>query len=180
MTRHIALPRTKMCTLWGLRPLPHSGIRLLRLSPSPAVRCVSHVTCGLPSTQLGVLFVFALILPPQRIPLGLEIQPVLSVLERSLAIRASHLCSHTIGICQSRNHREDEQEETEHLSFRCISESSECWRNQYSPYQLTFTITSSNEERNRDNEECQRTFLPSPTVIRIKSLSFFLFTVLRK
>ena len=123
MSRLIALPRTKMCTLWGLRPLPHSGVRLLRLSPSPAVRCVSRVTCGLLSTQLGVLFAFALILPPQPIPLGLEIHPVL---ERSLAIRASYLCSHTIGICQSQNHSKDEGEETEHLSFRCISENSEC------------------------------------------------------
>ena len=147
MTRHIALSRTKMCTLWGLRPLPQSGVRLLRLSPSPTVRCVSRVTCGLPSTQLGVLFAFALILPPQRIPLGLETQPVLSVLERSLAIRASYLCSHTSRICQSRNHREDEQEETEHLSFRCISESSECWSNQCTLYQPTSTIRSSNEER---------------------------------
>ena len=32
----------------------------------------------------------------------------------------------------------------------------------------------------QDNEECQRTLLPSPTVIPIKSVSFFLFTVLRK
>ena len=147
MTRLSPLSRTKVCTLWGLRPLPHSSVRLLRLSPSPAVRCVSRVTCGLPSTQLDVLFAFALILPPQRIPLRLETQPVLSALERSLAIRASYLYSHTIGICQSQNHREDEQEETEHLSFRCISESSECWRNQCTLYQLTFTIRSSNEER---------------------------------
>ena len=34
-------------------------------------------------------------------------------------------------------------------------------------------------ESNRDNEECQRAFLPSPAVVRIKSVSFFLFTVLR-
>ena len=147
MTRLIALPRTKVCTSSGLRPHPHSGVWPLLLSPSAEVRYVPCVTCGLSSTRLGVLFVFALILHRQRIPIGLEIQPVLSVLERSLAIRASYLCSHTIGNCQSQNHREDEQKETEHLSFRCISESSECWRNQCTLYQLTFAISGSNEAR---------------------------------
>ena len=131
---------------------------LVGLTSSPAFRCVSRVTFALTRSKMCVPCDLR---PPQDLAgcvvcICADPSPStdsIRLRNSASAVSAGAFISNTCFISlfthywnlSSQNHCKEEA--TEHLSFCSISESSECWRNQCTLYQLTFTIRSSNEER---------------------------------